>query len=176
MRWDRLTPTEIAGLDIALKDGIAGALEKSSGLLIMKTGATGDGGWICAFPPYGLSFVAAKEWARRHQLNCSLDDLYLTHSEVLRAGADLREAPRQPPTDAAQRTLQATFIQQDEAAQQIANYVRVVDSRGSRAWTQAFQTGFRKTSSPIQSDDEAIFIALLEIADQRNPCKPPTDA
>lgn len=173
MWWDLLTPAEIAGLDTALKDGIAGALTRSSGLLVMKTGSTGDGGWICAFPPYGLSFVAAKEWARRHQLNYARDDLYLTHNEVVRAGADLCERD----VEAATRSLQATFLEAgSEQAPTPRPPVRPTDSRGSRAWTQAFQAGFRKTACPVVSDDDTDFIALLEIADRRQPRDAATDA
>lgn len=191
MHWERLTPGEIAGLDAAMTDGIAAALLRASGLLIMKTGATGDGGWICAYPPSGLSFVAAKEWARRHGLCFSRDDLYLTRGEVERAGADMgvitsaREiASYVADADEPTNELLATFrrpqdaplpspvfraqasVWQATSAVHTHSSNRASEARASRAWMKAFQAGFNKTADPVQSDD-AVFIQLLQIADRR---------
>lgn len=190
MHWERLTPDEIAGLDAAMTNGIAAALLKASGLLIIRTGATGDGGWICAYPPPGLSFVAAREWARRHGLCFAHDDLYLTHEEVSRAGADMaviahareiagyvdgdddpttalrasikQDAPLPSPFFRAQASVwQATISPQSRSSG------RPAEGRSTRAWMRAFQAGFHRASRPLETGDEEAFILLLEVADLR---------
>lgn len=200
MHWERLTPTEIAGLDAAMTNGIAAALLKASGLLIMKTGATGDGGWMCAYPPSGLSFIAAKEWARRHGLCFSRDDLYLTRGEVERAGADMDVIARarevasydadddQPTTElrasfrrSQDAPLPSPFFRAQASIWQATSSTRddttrqPVEGRATRAWMRAFQAGFHRAARPLETDDSA-FIQLLEIADLRRGEEPPTGA
>lgn len=200
MRWERLTPREVAGLDAAMTSGIAAAILKASGLLIIKTGKTGDGGWICAYPPAGLSPVAAHEWARRNGLCFARDDLHLTHEEVVRAGSDMdvilqtRAAAHDDAADNPQAPdLQATFedardislpapfvraqasVWKATAATPLVSPAGGSDGRASRAWMRAFQAGFHASDKPVQTDD-ASFVELLQVADLRRANTPLTGA
>lgn len=195
MRWEQLTPREVAGLDAAMTSGIAAAILRASGLLIVKTGATGDGGWICAYPPAGLSSVAAQEWARRNGLCFARDDLYLDHDEVVRAGADMdvilqaRAAAHDDAVDdlhakfgdARDIPLPAPFFRAQASVWQATEAPRVTSSAGgaggrtSRAWMRAFQAGFHANDQPVQTDD-ASFIELLQVADLRRSNTPATGA
>lgn len=195
MDWKRLSPREMAGLDFALADGIAEALSRASGLLVIKTSTTGDGGWICGYPPSGLSSVAAREWARRHGLCFSRDDLYLTRNEVLKAGTDMaasatelaREAPPANGLCAIFRNNEETSFPVPafhlDAAAKRQTAARASDApklsthnRAPRAWLSAFQAGFQAAAPPIEMDDDDAFIRLLEIADSRRPKRQTTNA